>query len=126
MSFRRRWRSLRASRDEKVWRSRHFVWIYCNPLKSHETTNTFFGKAWHWNHTSLEKLGKSLEAREAPRSTGGPIVRPCAAIACHDKMKPGRNIRSAPGFRDRIGLRYVSVRRSHLCRSENSAAPTFP
>jgi hypothetical protein len=33
------------------------IWIYCKPLKSHKTAKTFFGKAWHWNHTSLEILG---------------------------------------------------------------------
>jgi hypothetical protein len=37
------------------------IWSYRNSLKSHKTTKTFFGKSWHWNHTSLEILGESLE-----------------------------------------------------------------
>jgi hypothetical protein len=40
-----------------------YVWKPCNSLKFHKTTKAFFGKAWHWNHTYLEKLGKTLEVR---------------------------------------------------------------
>src|ERR1700677_1117357 len=36
-----------------------------NPLKSNKTAKTFLGKAWHWNHTSLEKLAESLERTDA-------------------------------------------------------------
>jgi len=39
------------------------IWKTCNPLKSHKTNKTFLEKTWPWNHTSLEKLAKSLEAR---------------------------------------------------------------
>jgi hypothetical protein len=64
---------------EKQLGSYLWIWIYCNPLKSHKTAKTFFGKAWHWNRISLEKLGigtaflwksleKSLEAASPGRA----------------------------------------------------------
>jgi hypothetical protein len=48
------------------------IWIYCNPLKSPKTANTFLGKAWHWNHTSLEMFAKNLEAGRPRRPRPDP------------------------------------------------------
>jgi hypothetical protein len=39
-------------RRQKIWRTTLWIWIYCNPLKSHKTAKTFLGKAWHWNWTA--------------------------------------------------------------------------
>ena len=51
------------------------VWIYCNLLKSHKTTKTFFGNPWRWNDTSLEKLGittpSNLEALKSGHEAAG-------------------------------------------------------
>jgi hypothetical protein len=57
---------------QKVWRVQLTVWIYCNLLKFHKTAKTFFGKAWHWNHRYLEKLGNKLGGDELEPS--GPDV----------------------------------------------------
>jgi hypothetical protein len=54
--------------EVKIWRVAMCIWIYRNPLKSQKTTKTFLGKAWHWNHTFLEKLGKSLEVARPDRA----------------------------------------------------------
>ena len=54
-------------KPQKIWKPSLLVCIYCNPLKSHKTTNTFFGKAWHWNHRNLEKLAGSLEVNRLLR-----------------------------------------------------------
>jgi hypothetical protein len=44
------------------------IWRRYKSLKSYKTAKTFLGKAWHWNHTSLEKLGqKAWQVRSAAR-----------------------------------------------------------
>jgi hypothetical protein len=54
----------------KIWMTTIGIWIYCNPLRSPKTTKTLLGKAWHWNHISLENLGKSLELARQRRRHG--------------------------------------------------------
>jgi hypothetical protein len=58
--------SLSAIRGAKIWRKPKKIWMARKPLKSHKMPKTFLGKAWHWNHTSLEMFGK-----KAWRALGG-------------------------------------------------------
>jgi hypothetical protein len=55
-----------ATEPKKFGKTSTFDLEACKSLKSHKTSKTFLGKAWHWNHRSLEKLGiggpKNLEA----------------------------------------------------------------
>jgi len=55
-------RRKRRNRKKFLW-----VCIYCNPLKSHKTAKTMFGKAWHWNRRSLEILAKVWRGKNAPK-----------------------------------------------------------
>jgi hypothetical protein len=50
-------------RDEKIWRRTIWVWRPCNSLKSHKTTEAFFGKAWRETRCFWKGLAKSLEGR---------------------------------------------------------------
>jgi hypothetical protein len=54
----------------KIWKPILLVWIYCNPLKSHKTTKTFFGNPWRkqadfWK--CLEKAWNEQDATERRR-----------------------------------------------------------
>jgi hypothetical protein len=61
------------------------IWIDRNPLKSHKTAKTFLGKAWHWNHRYLERLGIrcriNLEARGRERDTSSRLREKMARSA---------------------------------------------
>jgi hypothetical protein len=48
---------IRALGKPKSLESRIFGLELGNLLKSHEMAKTFVGKAWHWNHRSLEMFG---------------------------------------------------------------------
>ncbi len=50
------------------------IWIYCNPLTPHKTAKRFLGKAWHWNHTSLEMFGEKAWSEARVRPVAGPTA----------------------------------------------------
>jgi hypothetical protein len=55
--FRRWGGALQLRQPQKFGETENKVWTYSKPLKFLKTAKTFLGKAWHWNHTSLEILG---------------------------------------------------------------------
>ena len=93
--------SLSPLTAQKIWRTTLWIWIYCNPLKTHKTTKTFLGKAWHWNRISLEKLAKSLEARDR----AGRSYRLQAMTAPIDSIISPRLLRMGRGEGRRARLR---------------------
>jgi hypothetical protein len=57
---------LRTGERQKIWTKAKRIWIRHNPLKSHNATKTFLGKAWQWNHTYLEMFSKKAWSDAKP------------------------------------------------------------
>jgi hypothetical protein len=48
---------LEPHKRQKIWKPSLLICIYCNPLKTHKTAKTFFGKAWQ----EIALIWKGLE-----------------------------------------------------------------
>jgi len=55
----------------KIWRPSILIWRPHNLFKFHKTTKGILGKAWRWNRTSLEMLGKKAWSEARPRLVAG-------------------------------------------------------
>ena len=93
---------LNSSRSRKIWKTSKLNLETLKVLESHKTAKESFGKAWHWNHRALEKLGvrtlKSLAAarRDARAEPNRPNSRPYAADAPDTPRSASRKRRAVP------------------------------
>jgi hypothetical protein len=72
----------------KTWRTTLWIWIYCNPLKSHKTAKTFFGKAWQ----KIALIWKGLEKAWRRRDRAGRSRRLQAMTAPIDSIISPRRL----------------------------------